>query len=128
MDGERRVAAGAAQEISRPDDAGDGVVDMADDGAVVDEEEIGDGVEAIEGVALVDADGFVAEIAAGGDDGETEFGRRKMMERRIGEHDAEGGIPGAMEGRAEGRPAVGAGRWGPRRKEEALLELGDVGR
>ena len=71
---------------------------MPDDGAVVDEEEIGDAAEAFEGFVLVGADGLVAEVAAGGDDGEAERRQEQMMQGGVGEHHAEIGVAGGEGG------------------------------
>ena len=70
---------------------------MADDGAVVDQEEVGNAAQAFEGFVLVGADRLVAEVAAGGDDGESEGGQEQVMQRGVGEHYTEVGV-----GRSEG--------------------------
>ncbi len=89
------VAAGPAQDqLAAHDDAHDGIIHVPDDGAVVDQEEVGDVAEAFEGFVFIGADRFVAEVAAGGHDGEAEPGEEQVMERRVGEHHAEVGVAG----------------------------------
>ncbi len=44
--------------------------------------------------SLFDADRFVAEVAAGGDDGEIELAQQQVMQRRVGQHHAQGGVAG----------------------------------
>ena len=56
-DGERGAVRAAIEE--------NGVVDAAFDGAVVPEDGVGDGAEALGGIGIVDDEGFVGEIAGG---------------------------------------------------------------
>jgi hypothetical protein len=58
----------------------------------VEEEEVGDFVEALEGLIVVDADGFVCEVAAGGDDGGWEESGEEGVEGGVGDHHAEEGV------------------------------------
>ena len=105
LDRERGVAAGAAQDqFAAHHHAHDGVVHVPDDGAVVDEEQIGDAAEAFEGFVLVGADRLVAQVAARGHDGEPERRQEQVMQRGVGEHDAEVGVAGG-EGGGTGRSA-----------------------
>ena len=80
--GKRRVAAGAAQNhFAIQHHAHNRVVHVADDGAVVNEKHIGNAAQPLQRLEFVRADRFVAQVAAGGDDGETEFGHQQMMQR-----------------------------------------------
>ena len=98
-DRQRRVAAGAAQDqFAVQHHAHDGVVHVPDDGAVVDEEKVGDAAEAFERFVLVGADRLVAQVAARGHDREAERGQQQVMQRGVGEHDAEVGIAGSEGG------------------------------
>jgi hypothetical protein len=60
----------------------------------MDEEEIGQAGEALERLVFVDADGFVAAVSAGGDDGAAEFGEQQVMEGCVGEHHAKVRVAG----------------------------------
>ena len=105
LDWERGVAAGAAQDqFAAHHHAHDGVVHMPDDGAVVDQEKIGDAAEAFEGFVLVGADRLVAQVAAGGDDREPERRQEQVMQRGVGEHHTEVGVAGG-EGERQVRSA-----------------------
>ncbi len=132
-DRERRVAPGPAQDhLAVEQDAHDGVVNVAEDGAVVDEEEVGDAAQMNEGLVFIGADGFVGQIAAGGDDGESEIGEEQMMERSRGQHDAEvrigrGDGSGDVErGRKLGRKTAEQGDGSLRGAEQAFLEGRDA--
>ena len=77
----------------------DGVVDGAGDGAVVEEEGVAEWGEAAAGFVVVVGDGFVADVAGGHDerwDGAElgEFGEEEMLDRGVGEHDAEAMVVG----------------------------------
>src|ERR1035441_5074305 len=84
LDWERGVATGAAQyQLAAHHHSYNGIVHMPDDGAVVDQEQIGNAAEAFEGFVLVGADRLVAQVAAGGDDGEPERRQGQVMERGV---------------------------------------------
>ena len=68
----------------------DRIIGMPSNGAVMDEEEIGDPGEALEGFSFIGTDGFIGEVPAGGDKRQAEFAEKDMMEWGIGKHDAEG--------------------------------------
>ena len=72
---------------------------MPDDGAIVDEEKIGDAAEAFEGFVLVSADRFVGQVATRGHDGEPERRQQQMMQGGVGQHHAEVEIAGGEGGR-----------------------------
>ena len=66
--------------------------------AVVEEESVGEGGEASKGFGIVGADGFFTEVATGhdentrggfGGEGRISLVEKKMVQRRVGEHDAE---------------------------------------
>ncbi len=78
---------------------------MSGDGAVVNEKEICDGLEFFEGFVLVGADGLVGEIPAGGNDGKAQLSHQQVMERGIGEHDAQIGVAGG-DGRGDGARSI----------------------
>ncbi len=93
LHGQRRIAARAAQELRRAvDDPEHAVIGVARDGAVVDEEAVGDGAQALERLPFIGADRFIREIAAGRDDGKAKVGKQQVMQRRVGQHDAHVGI------------------------------------
>lgn len=69
----------------------DGVVEGADDGAVVEEEGVGDGGEAGEGFFVVGADGLAGGVGGGGDEGDGEVAQEEVVEGGVGEEGAEGG-------------------------------------
>ena len=54
---------------------------MPDDGPIVDEQHVGDPAQSFERFEFIGADRLIAQIAAGGDNGETEFRHEQMMER-----------------------------------------------
>jgi hypothetical protein len=118
-DGERGEAARAAQELQlvalEPPDA---VVGVPLDGAVVDEEEVREAAEALEGLALVDGDRLVREVAARGD--ERGFGRleEEVVERRRGQHQPEARRLG---GHVRGDEDCGRSRIEPRKEEDRRL-------
>ena len=85
----RSRARGAARARGPSTTRDDRVVDVPDDRAVVDEEEVGDAAEPRERLALVDADRLVGEVAARRDDREAELAHQQMMQRRIRQHHAE---------------------------------------
>jgi hypothetical protein len=87
---QRSVSARAAENFdSSIRSAGDGVVERARDRAVVDEEQVGNIGEPRERLAIVDADWFVREIAAGAYHRPVNLVEQKPMQRRVGNHDAE---------------------------------------
>ncbi len=65
------------------------------DRAVVNQEQVGDPLQAIESVAVVNGDGLVRPIAAGHDERNATNGfEQKVVERCVREHDAECGVSG----------------------------------
>ena len=60
----------------------------------MDEKNIGDAAEPLQGFTLIRANRLVAEVAARGDDGEIEFGHQQMVQRRVRQHRAEVRIAG----------------------------------
>ena len=68
LNGQRGVAAGAAQDdLAIEHDSHDGIIHVPHDWAVVDQEKIRDSTQTLEGLSFVDADGLIAEVAAGSD-------------------------------------------------------------
>ena len=65
---------------------------MPDDGPVVDEEDIGDAAEPLQRLAFIGANRLVAQIAARGDDWETQLRHQQMVQRIRRQHHAEVGI------------------------------------
>ena len=61
------------------------------DRAVVHQEDVGDLIQPLAGLIVVDGDRLVAAIAAGGDDREGTLGHQQMVQRRIGKHHAQVG-------------------------------------
>ena len=89
LDREGSITPGAAQyHLAAQEHAHDRVVYVADNGAVVDQEEVGDAGKALQRVVLVGANRLVGEVAAGGHDGEAELGHEEVMQGGVGEHDA----------------------------------------
>ena len=93
---EGNEAAGAADELrSAIDDGGDRVVAALKDFAVVEEKSVGDVGKAGAGFVVVDGDGLFAEVGGGHDEGlDAAVGEKKMVQRRVGEKDAEPGDAG----------------------------------
>ena len=90
------IAASATQDhLASQDNAHDGIIDLPGDGAIVNEENVGDTGQARQSLALVEADRLVAAVAAGGHDGKTDLGHQQMVQRRVRQHDAEIGIAGS---------------------------------
>ena len=75
---------------------------MADNRPVVNEEKIGNATQPIQRFQLIGANRFIAQIAAGGDDGKIQLCHQQMMQRIGRQHDAEAGIAGS-DGMANGR-------------------------
>ena len=82
---------------------------------------IGDAAQPFQRLGFVGDDRLVAAVAAGRDDRKAKLAQQQMMQRRIGQHDAEPGIAGRDAGRDQRRtPAVrAAARWAPRRSTAA---------
>ena len=59
------------------------------DRAVMNEKAIGDGTQAGVGFFVADADRLLAEVAAGHHQGRAEGVEQQLVQRRVGEHDAE---------------------------------------
>ncbi len=95
LDGQRRVAAGAAQDqFAVEHDTHNRIVHMPDNGTIMDEKNVGDAAQPFQGFAFVGANRFVAQVAAGRHDRKSEFGHQQMMQRRVGQHRAEVRIAG----------------------------------
>ena len=62
---------------------------MPDDRSVVNEETVCDAGKANDRILFVGADRFVGKIPAGSNNREAQIMEKKMMERSIGQHDAE---------------------------------------
>jgi len=91
-DRERGVAAGAAHHVlAASGDAHDGVVNRTRDGTVVHQERVGDSAQTAASLVVVDGDGLVAEVAAGGHQRERAGAHQEMMQGGVGEHDAQVG-------------------------------------
>ena len=89
------MAARTTQDLrAATDDLHDRIVERAHDGPVVDEEQVRDPAESLDRLGLVDHDGVLGQIAAGGDHGEAEVGHQEMMQRRVGQQRAEPAIAG----------------------------------
>ena len=66
---------------------------MPDDRAIVDEEHIGDAAKAFEGFVLIYANGLIAQVAARRHDRKAQRGHKQVMQRCIGEQDAQVRVP-----------------------------------
>ena len=89
---------------------------MADNRAVMNQEAVRDAAEAFEGFVFVNANGFIAQIAAGGDDGKAEVNQQEIVQRVGGEEDAQIGVAG---GDAVGQRTFGGGPFrGPEPAQE----------
>ena len=106
-DRQRRIAAGAAQQArDAAHDPRHAVVDMAGDGPVVHQEDVGDVAEPLYGLDLVRADRLVAQVAAGSDDREARLSQQEMVKWRVGQHDAEIRVVGGDFVADDGRPTT----------------------
>src|SRR4051794_34410875 len=75
------VSAGAPQHhFAAADHADNRVIDVAHDRAIVYEEGIGDGAQTVQRFILVRAKGLIAQVAARGDDRESEFPDEQMVQ------------------------------------------------
>ena len=100
-DGQRRVTSRAAQnQFAVQHHAHNRIVHVPHNRTVMDEKNIGDAAAAVRGLVFVRANRLIAQVAAGGDDGETEFGQQQMMQRRVRQHDAEIRVIGATDGQS----------------------------
>jgi hypothetical protein len=70
---------------------------VPDDGAVVDQEQVGDGAEAFEGFVFVGADRFVAEVAAVATTGNPSAERSRWCSGVYGSITPRLGLPGAAD-------------------------------
>lgn len=129
--GERGVSPGPAEdELAPHHDAGDGVVHVSRNSAIVHQEAIGHAAEPRQGLPLLRADRLVREIAAGGDHGKAQLPEQDVMQRGIWKHRAQIGVAGGHR-RGDGlRRPVGTARQEDDRafrgKEETLFETRDV--
>ena len=79
MNRQRRIATRPAQHhFPATHHAHDRVVHGPHDGAIVNQEKVGDAGETQKRILFVDADRLVAEIPTGRDDGKTEIAQEKM--------------------------------------------------
>ena len=99
-----RVAPCAAQHARlarhNPRDA---IVEPVHDIAVMHQEIIGDAGQPLAGFVIGDALRLVAAVARGEDDGAREVFHQEMMQRRVGQHEAERRLTGRDAGRQRGR-------------------------
>jgi hypothetical protein len=96
---QRGVAAGSPQHhFPSVHEAQNRIVDVPNDEAIVHEKVVRDAAQAIDRFTFIDANRLVAQVAAGRDNGEIQFTKQEVMERRGGEHDAEVGVSGRNGG------------------------------
>ena len=89
-----RIAAGAPQhQLPAQHDADDRIIYVPDNRAVMDQEEVGDAVEALQRLALIGAERLVAEVPASGHNRKVELAQQQVMQRRVGQHHPEVRIP-----------------------------------
>jgi len=103
-DGNRNETTRAAELLGEAGgDADDGIVAATEYFTIVDEESVGDAVKALDGFLIVDGDGFLAEVAAGHDQGvEFAAGEQEVMERGVGKKDAEEAVARGNAGGKDG--------------------------
>ena len=104
-DGDGHKAAGAAELLGNAigGDAGYGIVAAPEDVAIVDQEDVGDAVEAPDSFLIVNDDRLFAEIGAGHDESfESTTSEKEMVERSVREEDTEETISGGDAGRKDG--------------------------
>ena len=90
MNWQRCIASRPSQHhFAVADDTHNRVIHVANDRPVVDQEIIGNSSQPLQRLALIDADRFVAQIAAGRDDGYPEISHQEMVQRGVGQHHAE---------------------------------------
>ena len=88
--GRRDEPARAAQQgRSPPHDARDGVVGARVDRAVVQQHGVGQRPQPAQGVVVAERDRLVADVAAGQHERGAGVGQQQVVQRRVGEHDAE---------------------------------------
>lgn len=93
-DGFGRVPARPSLQLHAPADGPDhGVVGAGVDGAVVDEEGVGDVLEAAERVLVAVDDGLVGDVRAGQHDRAAEVAEQEVMQRRVGQQEADPPVP-----------------------------------
>ena len=97
-------------------DVDDGVIGVADDGAVMGEEGVAEVGQLFEGLGFAKGDGFIGAVPGGGDDGEPEAVEKERVEGRVGEEDTEVGRAGG-----NGRGDLGEARAGTREKKNRGL-------
>src|SRR5258708_27110851 len=108
-DRQRRVGAGAYNPpLGAANNPCDRIVDMPNNGAVVDEEKISNTLQPFQRFPFVNADRLVSQISAGGNNWELELLQQKMMQRRVGQHDPptraagwDGSSPSRLTGSAD---------------------------
>src|SRR5258708_32515328 len=89
-DRQRRVAAGASKHhLAAANNPCDRIVDMPNNGAVVDEEKISNTLQPFQRFPFVNADRLVSQISAGGNNWELELLQQNMMQRRVGPPDTQ---------------------------------------
>ena len=100
---------------SSPVEPADAVVGVPLDGAVVDEEEVGEVTEPRDGLGLVRRDRLVGEVAARRDERDVDGLEEEVVERRRREHEAEARrLGGDVRRDAGGRRAAAGGGSAPR--------------
>jgi putative intracellular protease/amidase len=65
---------------------------MPNDWSIMNEEIVGDARQPLKRLALINADGLIATITAGGNNGKAELTHEQMMQRRVRQHHAVTGI------------------------------------
>ncbi len=97
-DGFRHVAARPPdQHRAATDGAGHGVVGPDVDGPVVGEERVGDTAQPVKRVLVAVGDRLVGDVSAGQHQRAADRGEQQVVQRRVGQHDAE--LPVARRGR-----------------------------
>jgi hypothetical protein len=123
-DGQRREAASPTEDAGLPPHPDHhAVVGVAGDGAVVDQKSVGDAGQPLEGLPLVGADGLVGQVAAGGHHGEVQLPQQQMVQRRVGEHHPQVGVPGGHVRGHRGSGPAGEQHDGGLRPGEQRLDL-----
>jgi hypothetical protein len=87
---QRRIAPRPAQNhFAAEHHADHRVVQVPDNRAVVHEKNVGDAAQPFERLDFIRANRLVTQVAAGGDDGETQFRQKELMQRVRRQHCAE---------------------------------------
>ena len=89
----------------------------------MDQEVVGDLPDLLEGLLVPVGDGLVGVVAAGHDERDARIGHQQVVQRGVGEHDAQGAL---ARGHCLGDPAIIPAleeHYGPRRRGEERLFL-----